>query len=1129
MQQRRGAGRAEEPRRDAEAGGVPAAVTPLPAQRNPLTDRSVWQHQRDACRADPGRFHADIARREVHWWVPPGTLARDGAAAELGGDGAWLSLGAGGRWQGWCAATAAAVEADLGPDFSPWERAFDDRDPPHWRWFTGGLTNAAFNEVDRHVLAGHGDEAAVLFEGDRWDMAAGGGRGAPVEAYAVSRRRLLVESAKCAIALRAMGLRAGDRIALNLPNIPQQLYWTEAAKRLGIVYTPVFGGFSDKTLSDRIHDAGARVVITADGGYRNAQVVPYKQAYTDPALDNFVPLAVARRVVAERLTTLPLSAEQAARVLATLDETLSGEVTLMRGDVMRGVGRALHELGREGLAASAAADVRMALAAALVDTPPRVEAVIVVRHTAQPDLVWRPERDRWAHDLTDAALAPLLEAAGVADEAALLALPAQRLVQAVWAVVPPLRLDAEMPLFFIYTSGSTGKPKGVVHVHGGYTAGVAHTMKVAFDARPGEVMYVVADPGWITGQSYMISAALTTRVTSVMTEGAPVFPHAGRFASIIERYRVSIFKAGVTFLKTVMQDPQNVEDVKRHDLSTLRVATFCAEPTSPAVQQFGMELMTRWYINSYWATEHGGIAWTHFYGNGDFPLRADAHTYPLPWILGDVRVEDADATPPAGAPFARPESAGGAPWRFAEPGEKGEIVIAAPYPYLARTVWGDAEHFRVEPAGSGFRVAPGWRGDGERWTRTYWTRWKGAWAYTQGDFAVTYGDGGFSLHGRSDDVINVSGHRIGTEEIEGAILRDKQLDPDSPVGNVIVVGAPHREKGLTPLAFVKPAAGRRITQEDRRRLSELVRQEKGAVAVPGDFIEVSQFPETRSGKYMRRMVRALVEDQPVGDATTLKNPEAIEELAGRIAEWKRGQRVAEEQQLFERHRYFRVQFNTVVPGRRVATVFVTNPPVNALNERALDELNLVVDHLSRRDDVAGVVFTGDGGAFVAGADIRQLLEEVRTVDEARVLPGNAQLAFNRIEAMGKPCIAAINGVALGGGMEFALACHWRIAEPVARFGQPEIRLRLLPGYGGTQRLPRLLASRRGLDGLRDALELVLGGRSVDAVEAGRLGLVDELVDGAQDALSRAHQRLREFIAQGERSVLGGRASPSAAG
>ena len=1075
------------------------------AQTNPVRDQAAWQRMRRACTEDPGRFHGDIAAHEIHWYV-----------STVGEHGAWLkseqprgeSDVSSGVWVGWSAADGAPLRVDLGADFMPWQRAFDDRDAPHFKWFSGARTNACFNEVDRHVLAGFGHECAYIFEGDRWDMSRDNGRGLPVDQHFISRNELLIETVKCALALRALGLRAGDRIALNLPNIPAQLFWTEGAKRLGIVYTPVFGGFSDKTLSDRIHDAGARIVITADGGYRNAQIVPFKSAYTDPALDNFVPVAAARAVVAQRLSSNGTDAAVATAVLAAIDDALAGEVTVLRGDVMRGVGRALADLSRSGgLDAAGAAALRTAIAEALVATPPRVEAVVVVRHTAQPDLVWRAERDRWSHTLTDAALLELLAAARAAgfavnSQAELLALPDAQLVRAVWAACPPVPLDAEFPMFFIYTSGSTGKPKGVVHVHGGYTAGLSLTMKVAFDARPGDVVYVVADPGWITGQSYLLSATMLTRCTGILAEGAPTFPHAGRYASIIERYRVRIFKAGVTFLKTIMADPQNVADVKAYDLSSLRVATFCAEPTSPAVQQFGMQLMTPQYINSYWATEHGGIAFTHFYGNADFPLRPDAHTWALPWILGDVWV---------GEPHD---------WRRAADGEKGEIVVAAPYPYLARTVWGDSENFRVENG----MVQPAWRGDGKRWAATYWSRWQGTWAYTQGDFAVRHADGSFSLHGRSDDVINVSGHRMGTEEIEGAILRARTLDPDSPVGNVIVVGAPHREKGLTPLAFVKPAPGRKLTPDDKRKLGELVRQEKGAVAVPGDFIEVSQFPETRSGKYMRRMVRAIVEGTDIGDVTALKNPESIDELRRVIGEWKRRQQLSDDQQLFERYRYFKVQYNALgsdADTRKVATVYVSNPPVNALNERALDELAIVVEHLARRDDVAAVIFTGEGTAsFVAGADIRQLLEEMHSAEQARALPNTAHLAFRRIERMGKPCIAAIQGVALGGGMEFALACHWRVAEPTARFGQPEIRLRLLPGYGGTQRLPRLLASRRGSAGLIDALEMVLGGRSFSAAQTLAFGAIDRVAAVDEDVLTTAHAAVREWAQLGSDSVLG---------
>jgi len=1095
-----------------------------------IADRSAFARLKQECADDPGAFHGAIAKRQVCWLIEE--------------QGAWAFFDeAQGGWRGWDAASGEAMSLDLPEDYEPWDRAFNDDDPPNWRWFEGGLTSTAFNEVDRHVLEGHGKEAALIFEGDRWNMAAGGGRGGPVDAEVISRRKLLLESAKCALALKALGLGPGDRIALNMPSIAEQIYWTQGAKRIGVVYTPVFGGFSDKTLSDRIADAGARVVVTADGSYRNAQMVPFKPSYTDPALDNFLGVSVAMALLDEALAdpALEVAPGHAQLIRETVAELLDGEVTVERSDVMRGVGKALTAIaggesgGESGSGANSevssgamsprqAARLRIAIASALVDSPARVEAVVVVRHTAQPDLPWNESRDHWSHDLTNAAGEKLLEAAraagfDLAGEADFYDLSDADFVRAIWAGSPVLAVDAEYPNFIIYTSGSTGKPKGVVHVHG-YAAGIAATMQTAFGAKGGDVIYVVADPGWITGQSYQIAAALLARVTTIIPEGSPVFPHAGRFASMIERHGVTIFKAGVTFLKSVMQNPENLKDIQRYDLSSLKVATFCAEPVSPAVQAFAMEHVTPRYINSYWATEHGGIVWTHFEGAEGFALEADAHTYPLPWIMGDVWVEDREGGEKPDYPYAR-EDDGGAPWRRAEEGEKGEIVIALPYPYLARTIWGDVARFRIEQTDGKARVARGWKGDAGRYGETYWKRWQGAWAYTQGDFAMRHPDGSFSLHGRSDDVINVSGHRIGTEEIEGAILRDKALDPGSPVGNVIVIGAPHSQKGVTPLAFVTPVEGRRLTQDDKRRLTDLVRTEKGAVAVPQDFVELSQFPETRSGKYMRRMVRAVVEGGEVGDTSTLRNPESLEELTRAVGLWQKRQSLSDTQALFERYRFFTIQYNDLAAHKRVATVTVKNPPVNALNERALDELVIIAEHLARKDDVIACVFTGAGTAsFVAGADIRQMLEEVNSVEEAKALPDNAQLAFRTIEEMGKPCVAAIQGVALGGGMEFALACHYRVAEPKARFGQPEINLRLLPGYGGTQRLPRLLASRRGETGLRDALDLILGGRAIDAQAALAIGAVDALADGALDALSQAHAMVREYAAQGEDSVLG---------
>jgi acrylyl-CoA reductase (NADPH)/3-hydroxypropionyl-CoA dehydratase/3-hydroxypropionyl-CoA synthetase len=179
----------------------PAAATraliPTPGV-NPVRTRADWDAMRAAVLADPGAFHGDIAARNLHWLV------------DVVGRPAWLSRGADGQWTGWDAETAAPVSADLGEDFAPWTRAFNADDAPNFRWFEGGRTNAAFNELDRHVLSGHGAEAAFIFEGDRWDLAANNGRGAPVDCVTVSRRQLLLEAAKCAVALQKLGLKAGD-------------------------------------------------------------------------------------------------------------------------------------------------------------------------------------------------------------------------------------------------------------------------------------------------------------------------------------------------------------------------------------------------------------------------------------------------------------------------------------------------------------------------------------------------------------------------------------------------------------------------------------------------------------------------------------------------------------------------------------------------------------------------------------------------------------------------------------------------------------------------------------------------------------------------------------------------------
>ncbi|MEM6709858.1 MAG: AMP-binding protein [Pseudomonadota bacterium] len=885
-------------------------------------------------------------------------------------------------------------------------------------------------------------------------------------------------------------MKKGDRVAFNLPNIPEQLFYTEAAKRLGIVYTPVFGGFSAKTLSDRIYDAGARVVVTADGGYRNAEVIPYKESFTDQALDNYVPLPRALEALGQALAGFELGAI-AERLATAVRTALTGEITVERSDVMRELGRAL-ELETE-LSPERSAELRTAVARELAAVTHIVTDVVVVRYTGQE--IVEQSRDRWSEALVDAAGRRLLERSGTQVAAVDTADALHNLDdRAFWAalagVVPAEPVDANWPLFIIYTSGSTGKPKGVVHSHGGWLAGVAHTMQTVFAAEAGDRIYTIADPGWILGQSYLIAAPLAVGITSIVAEGSPLFPHAGRFSSIIDRHGATIFKAGSTFLKAVMTDPASTADMATFDMSGLKAGTFCAEPVSPPVQQFAMERICDRYINSYWATEHGGIVFSCPWGDYK-PLAADAKTWALPWIQAEVRVPETVA---ANGQASR--------WRVAEEGEKGELVITQPYPYLARTIWGDAERLGERD----------WKGDIERFRSVYFDRWQGELVYTQGDYARRHGDGAITLHGRSDDVINVSGHRVGTEEIEGALLRDKTLRTDSPVGNAVVVGAPHEEKGETPVAFLIPAPGARIQDDDLARLSALVRAEKGATAVPSDFLVVSAFPETRSGKYMRRTLRSILLDQPLGDLSTLRNPEIVDEIVATVEEWRAFGNLAAARDIVQSYRYLRVETHELAPGKQLVIITISAPPVNSLNERALDELNTVLQHQRARDETVAVILTGAGNAFVAGADVKELLEvgEAGDLASAQTPPNAAHTAFSTLEQLAKPVVAAVNGPALGGGNELVLACSYVVADAQARFGQPEINLNLMPGYGGTQRLPRKLAARSGDQGLIAALRIILDGRGIDAEEAQTLGLVDEITH-REGAVEVAVARVRAFL------------------
>ena len=1032
-----------------------------------LHSQSREDSLRDQLADDPSSFFAMMAARELHWFDENSSM--------------WLNQRDNGEWSGFCDSTGDYA-TPVTESYVPWTDTLDDSQSPCFRWYVGGMTNACFNEIDRHLLAGRGQNTAFIFEGDRWDPSKNDGRGGPVVEHKITYRKLLFETVLRADTLRSLGLKMGDRVVFNMPNILENIYYTLAAKRLGIIYTPVFGGFSAKTLSDRIHDAGAKVIVTTDSGYRNAEIIPFKNAYTDPALDDYIPLQAALSVLREIISEFDIS-ETGESLFLKVATSLEGEITIERSDLTLALGAALSE--ESLLDAEVTARLRTHVAKRLAKISHSIEKVIVVRYTGQKTADYA--RDVSSHQLVDQSRKRMRKFLDIKTLDALNSLSEKDFWVAMNSFCRAKPVEANWPLFFIYTSGSTGKPKGLVHSHGGWLAGITHTMRVIFNATKSDRCYVIADPGWITGQSYLIAAPLSFGLTSIIAEGSPLYPQAGRFASIIERHKVTIFKAGATFLKAVMTDPASQGDVEMYDTSTLRVSTFCAEPVSPAVQKYGMESICQNYINSYWATEHGGMVFSCPWG-GYKTLLADAKTWPLPWIQAEVRIATASD-----------ESGQVIEWRVAEEGEKGELVITNPYPYLARTIWGNTDQL--------FEV--NWCGDRGRFTEAYFTRWRGRYSYTQGDYARIGVDGSFTLHGRSDDVINVSGHRIGTEEIEGAILKDKTIHRDSPVGNVVVVGAPHQEKGEIPVAFILGVNGRKLNDDDIGRLKSLVRSEKGVTAVPSDFLTVSAFPETRSGKYMRRALRSILIDEDLGDLSTLRNPHIIREIQETINIWKALRDVTESAHIAKSWRYIRFETHLIPPDFGVGLIFIENAPVNALSERTLDEFNSALQQIALRDDLKALVVTGTGKTFAGGADIKELLEIGKNgnIDSARALPNSAHAAFTALENLGMPVIAAVNGHALGGGSELVLACNYVIALKSSKFGQPEINLNLLPGYGGTQRLTRKLFDRQGSKGITYALRMMIGGRSITADEAMAVGLVQEIVDLTKEGILEAAIRV----------------------
>ena len=570
-------------------------------------------------------------------------------------------------------------------------------------WFADGLLNVTESCLDQH-LATRGDKVAILWEGDE-----------PGQTRSITYRELHAQVCQAAGALRALGVQKGERVIIYMGMVPEAAIAMLATARLGAVHSVVFGGFSAEALRDRIHDCGARLVVTQDEGQRGGRATPLK---------------------------------------ATVDQALSGIET--------------------------------------------VAHVLVLRRTGA-EIRWTEGRDVWWH-VAMAAAPTSLEAVACA---------------------------AEDPLFILYTSGSTGRPKGLVHTCGGYLTWASYTHQIVFDLREDDVYACVADVGWITGHTYIVYGPLCNGATTLMFEGSPLYPDAGRYWELVARHRITVFYTAPTAIRSLAA--QGDRFVSGHDRSSLRVLGTVGEPINPDAW--------RWYhgvvgegrcavVDTWWQTETGGICISPI--ATVTPAKPGSATLPLPGVV--TSLQDGDGHPVIGA------------------GE-GRLCLTQPWPGLARTVWGDHD----------------------RYVATYFQTFPGL--YFTGDGCRRDRDGYHWITGRVDDVLNISGHRMGTAEFEAVLV---SIDAIAEAG---VVGFPHPIKGQGVYAYVvlqPEAAG-----ADERLLFDAVnracRSQIGAHARVDLLQVVPGLPKTRSGKCMRRILRKVAEGAPdeLGDISTLADPEVV--------------------------------------------------------------------------------------------------------------------------------------------------------------------------------------------------------------------------------------------------------------
>ncbi len=394
--------------------------------------------------------------------------------------------------------------------------------------------------------------------------------------------------------------------------------------------------------------------------------------------------------------------------------------------------------------------------------------------------------------------------------------------------VEPVSVESNHPLYILYTSGTTGKPKGVVHSTGGYLVYNCSTYKWVFDISDESIYWCTADVGWVTGHSSIVYAPLLHGATILVYEGAPDYPQPDRWWDIVERYGVTIFYTSPTAIRMFMRYGEDW--IKKYDLNSLKILGSVGEPINPEVWE--------WYythiggercpiVDTWWQTETGGIMISPAPGLELVPLKPGSATMPLPGIDAEVVGEGGEVIPP---------------------GEKGYLVIRSPWPSMLLGLYGDPERYR----------------------ETYWSKIEGV--YFTGDYAIKDEEGYFWILGRSDEVLKVAGHRMGTSEIESVVV-------ETPfVAEAAVIGVPDTVKGEAIVVFAILKEGYSPEDGLKDEIVKELRKQIGPIATPKSIYFVDKLPKTRSGKIMRRVIKAIFEGQTVGDLSTLEDKTSIEEI-----------------------------------------------------------------------------------------------------------------------------------------------------------------------------------------------------------------------------------------------------------